>query len=352
MSNSFQRIGFVLIVLLLGATMAFATGEAEGSTRELPPGPPFASAAQPGDSGEVEPIAVSDEPIRIAVIGLENNPFWIPVREGAEAADAELEAFNGSVDWIVPPGDAHTADVFGNTIEAAITQQYDAIATIAGDSGIVPYINRAVEAGIPVATFNVETDAENDRLFFVGADLYRQGLAAGEAMVNFFEEGGNDSPKIAVMTGFFSVEGHELRRLGFEEYVTENAPGLEIVGRVETEDSDANAYQLAQDFLTANPDLDGMYVAAGGNVGAARAVEDAGLAGEVFIFAYDFVDQTMEMVRKGIIAGTIGQQPFAQGHDPAIRLFNYLVSGEVPEAGRMLTRSDFVTAENMDDFGF
>ena len=352
MSTSFRRIGLVLIVLLVGATMAFAAGDPEEAARELPPGPAFASAAQPADSGEVAPIAASDEPIRIAVIGLENNPFWIPVREGAEAANDELQAFNGSVDWIVPPGDAHTADVFGSTIEAAITQQYDAIATIAGDSGIVPYINRAVEAGIPVATFNVETDAENNRLFFVGADLYRQGLAAGEAMVNFFAERGNDSPKIAVMTGFFSVEGHELRRLGFEEYVTENAPGLEIVGRVETEDSDANAYQLAQDFLTANPDLDGMYVAAGGNVGAARAVEDAGLAGDVFIFAYDFVEQTMEMVSKGIIAGTIGQQPFAQGHDPAIRLFNYLVSGEVPEAGRMLTRSDFVTADNMDEFGF
>ncbi len=352
MGISLRRIALALIALLLVSGMVFAAGQDETEQRELPPGPPFASAAQPGDSGEVTPIRESDEPIRIAVIGLENNPFWIPVREGAEAADAELQAYNGSVDWIVPPGDAHTADVFGSTIEAAITQQYDAIATIAGDSGIVPYIDRAVAEGIPVATFNVETDAENGRLFFVGADLYRQGLAAAEALVDFFAARGNDSPKIAVMTGFFSVEGHELRRLGFEDYVEENAPGLEIVGRVETEDSDANAYQLAQDFLTANPDLDGMYVAAGGNVGAARAVEDAGLAGEVFIFAYDFVEQTMEMVEKGIIAGTIGQQPFAQGHDPAIRLFNYLVAGEVPEAGRMLTRSDFVTADNMADFGF
>ena len=270
MNRFFHTLVSALLIIGVAGT-ALASGQGETPARELPPGPPFASATQPEDSGTVAPLRASEEPIRIAVIGLENNPFWVPVREGAEAADAMLEEFNGTVDWIVPPGDAHTADVFGNTIEAAVTQQYDAIATIAGDSGIVPYINRAVAAGIPVATFNVETDAENDRLFFVGADLYRQGLAAGEALVTFFAERGNDSPKIAVMTGFFSVEGHELRRLGFEEYVAENAPGLEIVGRVETEDSDANAYQLAQDFLTANPDLDGMYVAAGGNVGAARA---------------------------------------------------------------------------------
>ncbi|TVR66224.1 MAG: sugar ABC transporter substrate-binding protein, partial [Spirochaetaceae bacterium] len=192
----------------------------------------------------------------------------------------------------------------------------------------------------------------NDRLFFVGADLYRQGLAAGDAMADFFEEKGINNPKIAVITGFFSVEGHEQRRLGFEETIMQRLPGAEIVGRVESSDSDANAYQQTQDFMTANPNLNAVYVSAGGNVGAARAIEDAGKAGEVFVFAYDFVEQTIDFVRKGITAGTIGQQPDAQGRDPAIRLFNYLVAGEVPPAGRMLTRSDFVTAENMADFGF
>ena len=350
--GSKSKLFLTALVLVLVVSGAFAAGRQEAPQRELPPGPPFESAMQPADSGTVMPIRASDEPIRIAVLGLENNPFWIPVREGAEEADRILRQYNGRVDWIVPPGDQHTADIFGQAIEGAITQQYDAIVTIAGDSGIVPYINRAVRAGIPVATFNVETDAVNDRLFFVGADLYRQGLAAGEAMANFFRERGNTDPKIAVMTGFFSVEGHEQRRLGFEESFAELMPNAEIVGRVETSDSDANAYQQAQDFLTANPDLSGIYVAAGGNVGAARAIEDAGKAGEVFIFAYDFVEQTMDFVRKGITAGTIGQQPVAQGRDPAIRLFNYLVAGEVPEAGRMLTRSDFVTADNMADFGF
>jgi ABC-type sugar transport system substrate-binding protein len=58
----------------------------------------------------------------------------------------------------------------------------------------------------------------------------------------------------------------------------------------------------------------------------------------------------MEYVAKGVITGTIGQDPFAQGHDPAIRLFNYLVAGEVPPAGRLLTRADFVTKDNINQF--
>jgi len=308
--------------------------------------PAFDSACQVADEGIVQPVdIVSDRPIRIAVLGLENNPFWIPVKEGTLKANEVLQPYNATVEWIVP-GDQHTAEVFGAAIEAAIAQEYDAIATVAGDAGVAPFIDRAVAAGIPVATFNSETATENGRLFFVGADLYKQGEAAGRAMGEAL--GGNG--KVAIITGFFAVEAHELRRLGFEDVLRAEFPGIEIVGAVENTDKADIAFSQAQDFMVANPDLSGIYVTAGGPFGAAKAVEDAGKTGEVKVVSFDFVDETMEFVIKGVITGTIGQNPFAQGYDPAIRLFNYLVGGVVPECGRLLTRADFVTQDNIDDF--
>ena len=350
------RLGFFLLVLLAAAGLLWAGGEKEEMAgeeepetevaMELPPPPPFDSAIIPEDSGEVEPVdKIAPEKIRIAVLGLENNPFWIPVKEGTFAAQMELKPLNAEVDWI-NAGAQHTTDVFSRALEAAVAQEYDAIATIAGDSGIVPYINDAVEAGIPVATFNSETDTENNRLFFVGADLYKQGQTAGEKMVEVL--GGEG--EVAIITGFFAVEAHELRRLGFEDYISDNAPDITIVDRVENQDKADIAYNQAQDFMTANPGLDAIYVTAGGPFGAAAAVEDAGRGGEIKIISYDFVDETMEYVKKGVITGTIGQQPYAQGHDPAIRLFNYLVGGVAPPAGKLLTKADFVTQENIDDF--
>ena len=160
-------------------------------------------------------------------------------------------------------------------MEAAIAQEYDAIATIAGDAGVAPYIDKAVDAGIPVATFNSETAAPNKRLFFVGADLYKQGEAAGKAMADAI--GGKG--KVGIITGFFAVEAHELRRKGFEDYLKANNPEIEIVGEVENTDKGDIAYTQAQDFMTANPDLAGIYVTAGGPFGAAAAVEDAGKTG-------------------------------------------------------------------------
>jgi ABC-type sugar transport system substrate-binding protein len=346
MAMSMSRKFIVLLcVLALAGTAAWASGAGEAK-KKLPPGPTFDSTATMPDEGTVAPVSQkAPKPIKIAVLGLENNPFWIPVKQGTMKAAEELAPLGCKVDWI-NAGAQHTTDVFGPAIEAAMAQGYDAIATVAGDSGIVTYINKAVDAGIPVATFNSETASVNKRLFFVGADLYQQGITAGKRMAEVL--GGKG--KVAVITGFFAVEAHELRRKGFEDELAKDAPGITIVGRVENNDKADTAYSQAQDFMTANPDLSAIYVTAGGPFGAAKAVQDAGKAGTVKIVSYDFVDETMTFVKSGVITGTLGQDPFAQGHDPAIRLYNYLVGGVVPSAGRLLTKADFVTKDNISQF--
>jgi ABC-type sugar transport system substrate-binding protein len=279
------------------------------------------------------------------VLGLENNPFWIPVKEGALTAADELASYNTTVEWIVP-GETHLADDFAGSIEALVAQGYDAIATIAGDYGVVPFIDAAAAAGIPIATFNSETTTPNARLFFVGPDLYQQGKSAAQTMAETIGSSG----KVGIITGFFAVEAYELRRQGFVDYLAENHPNIVIVGEVENQGKGDVAFTQAQDFMTANPDLAGIYITGDGPFGVAAAVEDAGMAGEVAVVSFDFIDETMEYVQSGVINATIGQGPFAQGHDPAVRLFNYLVGDIVPECGRMITEAAVVTAENVDQY--
>jgi ribose transport system substrate-binding protein len=334
-------------VIAVALAASIAATAAVWAAPALPKGPTFDSSVMaPADEGAVKPVKIkAKKPIRIAVLGLENNPFWIPVKNGALKAAEELKPYNCTVDWI-NAGAQHTTDVFGQAVEAAVAQGYDAIATIAGDSGMVNYINKAVAAGIPVATFTNETNSPNMRLFFVGVDVYQQGKVAGETMAKLLGNKG----KVAIITGLFSVEGHELRRKGFEEALAKNAPNVKIVGRVENNDKGDIAYRQAQDFMNANPDLSGIFITAGGPFGAAKAVQEAGKSGKIHVVCYDFVDETMEYVKNGAIDATIGQDPYAQGHDPAIRLFNYLAGGVVPQAGKLLTRADVVTKDNMDKF--
>jgi ABC-type sugar transport system substrate-binding protein len=123
-----------------------------------------------------------------------------------------------------------------------------------------------------------------------------------------------------------------------------------VVGRVENQDKGDLAYQQARDFMTAHADLAGLVVTAGGPFGAARAVAEAGRAGRVRLVTFDAVDETMDYVEQGVIDATIGQNPDAQGHDPAVRLYNYLVTGEVPTHGRLVTRADVITRANAAKF--
>jgi ribose transport system substrate-binding protein len=316
------------------------------SSGKLPNAPAFASSGNVPDEGTVQPVAQRPaKPLRIAVLGLESSPFWIPVKAGAHRAGQELAARGVTVDWIVP-GEVHTADVFGRAIDAAVAKQYDAIATIAGDAGVAAYIDRAVRAGIPVATYNSETDTPNERLFFVGADSYAQGKAAGTIMCKLVGPNG----KVGVITGFFAVEAHQLRVKGFEDALQAGCPQAAVVGRVENQDKAEIAYQEAKDFMTAHADLAGIIAIAGSPFGAARAVEEAGKTGKVHLVTFDAVDETMEYVDKGVIDATIGQDPDAQGHDPAVRLYNYLVAGQVPPYGRLYTRADVITKANAAQF--
>jgi ABC-type sugar transport system substrate-binding protein len=183
-------------------------------------------------------------------------------------------------------------------------------------------------------------------LFYVGADSYAQGKAAGTLMCKLVGPAG----KVGIITGFFAVEAHQARVKGFEDALHAGCPQAVVVGRVENQDKAEIAYQEAKDFMTAHADLGGIIAIAGSPFGAARAVEEAGKAGKVHLVTFDAVDETMDYVDKGVIDATIGQDPDAQGHDPAVRLYNYLVAGQVPPYGRLLTRADVITKANAAQF--
>lgn len=334
-------------VLAAAAGVTACSNAAPGGATGRPANAPeFASSGAVPDEGTVKPVEQKPtKPLRIAVLGLESSAFWIPVKAGVERARRELADRNTTVDWIVP-GEGHTADVFGRALDAAVAKQYDAIVTIAGDAGVAAYIDRAVQAGIPVATYNSETDTPNSRLFFVGADSRAQGKAAGELMCRLVGPQG----KVGIITGFFAVEAHQARVAGFEEALKAGCPQATVVGRVENQDKAEIAYQQAKDLMTAHSDLGGIIAIAGSPFGAARAVEEAGKAGRVHLVTFDAVDETMDYVEKGVIDATIGQGPDAQGHDPVIRLYNYLVAGTVPPHGRLVTRADVITKANAAQF--
>jgi len=156
--------------------------------------------------------------------------------------------------------------------------------------------------------------------------------------------------KVGVITGFLAVEAHQARVKGFQDALKKGCPGSSVVGMVENQDKAENAYQQAKDFMTAHPGLGGIIAIAGSPFGAARAVDEAKKAGKVHLVTFDAVEETLDYVDKGVIDVSIGQDPDAQGHDPVIRLYNYLVAGELPPYAKLLTKAELITKENSARF--
>ncbi len=113
-------------------------------------------------SRRAKPIRKSDKPIKIAVLGRSSTPFWKDFKKGVDAASNELKEFNATVDWIIPKGSHDngiinvTAEIYGPAVEECINKNYHGISTGIFDNKLIPFINKAVDRKIGVATFNSE----------------------------------------------------------------------------------------------------------------------------------------------------------------------------------------------------
>jgi methyl-accepting chemotaxis protein/ribose transport system substrate-binding protein len=89
--------------------------------------------------------------------------------------------------------------------------------------------------------------------------------------------------------------------------------------------------QKTKELLEAFPNLKAIVIVSGGVHGAGKAIEEMHRVGKVQIFCFDYDKEIIELIKKGIVHTAMGQDPFGQGHDPIIYLYNYLVANEIPE---------------------
>lgn len=194
-----------------------------------------------------------------------------------------------------------------------------------------------------IAGFDAVTDEPARRLFYVGSNSFEEGRAIGAAVGRLL--GGKG--RVAVILGNLLSVNHNLRRKGALSVFSEKFPGISVVETVETEETFEKTYQASRDLISRYKDLEAIYVTEGTTPSAAaKAAADAGRAGKTRVFCHDTTPETMAGIADGRIAATISQNPYAQGHDPVVRLYNHLSTGWKPVAPRLLTRLETIEREN------
>jgi ribose transport system substrate-binding protein len=214
------------------------------------------------------------------------------------------------------------------TIDQLVARKIDGIVVTAADAhALVPAIDRAIDGGIPVITFDSDAPSSK-RLSFVGTNNYNAGRVAGKAMAEWL--GGTGEIGISTFPG----PDHLKRRVdGFTEALKEFGPNIRIAAVVNDEGDVARAETQITAMLQANPGIRGIFCAHGNpGPGAAAAVRNLGLRGKVQIMGFDFATPVIELIESGEIKGTVGQNPYLMGYLGMLLAYGARHPTEVPSA--------------------
>jgi ribose transport system substrate-binding protein len=347
--TAFAVAAVASITLLAGCTSPDETRADQSSNRlSTPPAPP--------PQGERPALSTTKptKPVKIAIIAIENNPFFAQVNTGYDAVKPKIEAAGGTVDWINAGTDV-TVDSVGDAINAAVVDGYDALAALMPGDGICTYVRRANARGVLVAAYNGDASCaeRSGAVFFHGQDLRAAGVQAGKLMCIATKGLASTSKPgvVGVETESFTFQALEERRLGFSDGLKQNCPWLtQSGGGVEYQGSTDRVASATRGYMTSTKNLVGIYVTGGNPQIAAQTVASAGRASTVKVIGFDFTAENVAQIKAGNMYAAIGQDPFGQSYDTIVWLYNALVDKRkpspdyfIPTAAVVGTRANITT---------
>ena len=267
----------------------------------------------------------------------QSNYFWRAVHAGAQAAAQEA---GFEVIWNGPAIEAEFTRQI-TIVDDLIHRGVEGILLAPSDQeALVPVIERASRAGIPLTIFDSGANAEN-YVSFVATDNYGGGAIAARRMAEILGGQGRVA-MIGVMPG--SASSIE-RENGFRETLEKEFPGLNLVAFQYGMGEAARSLRVAEDFLTAHPELDGIFGSAEpGTIGTVQAVKARGLAGKVKIVGFDTSPTLVEDMKAGALDSLVLQDPFTMAYQAFHTLTDKLEGGTPPR--RIDIPPTLVTREN------
>lgn len=270
------------------------------------------------------------------------NEFYLEVRQGIQRATEKYAQYGVTVKLIQL--EELSCEAQCAAIDSLLTEGIDGLVLTAIDTPEMADYVSELSQDIPVITYNTDFSQSN-RLCFVGQDHLCAGQTAGRLLCNSLRRPG----KIVPLISYPTIRAHTKRVEGLCSVVPNSPVDVTVTEYLQTQERDDIAYALVRALLAQEGnDIAGIYVAGGGQVGAANALADSGRADEIMMVCYDLLPKTIEHLKAGVVNYTIGQQPFLQGYLPIRLLHEYLALGHKPDREFYYTSIDVRLRENAD----
>lgn len=241
-----------------------------------------------------------------------NNPFFIDMQRGAEAAAKEH-----NVELIVQAAERELdvekqMQIIENLIQARVSAL---CVTPSGSREILPGLAQANAANIPVLIVDTRLDsaaaAEAGVHYetFIGSDNFEGGKVAGEYLVARF----NGSAQVAVLEGIPGHETGDSRLRGFRTAL-QSAPNMRLIASQTANWERDQGFNVFQNILQAHPHLNALFACNDMMaLGAIEALAAAGKQEQVAVVGFDAVEDARKAIAMGTMAASVAQSPEEMG---------------------------------------
>jgi ribose transport system substrate-binding protein len=308
-----------------------------------------ACADEGGGAEEGKLVNPNDEYVFLSFVT--QVPFW----EDHKRALKDFSDVSGAKSSFIGPPDADVAEQ-ARQLDELIARKPAGIMLFIGDAdAITPGINRASEAGIPVIL--IISDAPNsERLCHLGIDGIRAGRVGGEMLANAIGGSGK------VILGTFPSPNVLDRVEGYKQVFRERYPDIEVVQVVNDKADPSFAPDAYAAAISAHPDVVGIGGTDGDSgLGAAKAIKEAGKAGQIKIVGMDRNDDMLAEVESGPIVGSVVQKSYDEAWLGAWMLYwlnhsqlkpvpDYRDAGINPLPEQIVTGTWQLTKDNVGQF--
>jgi ribose transport system substrate-binding protein len=284
---------------------------------------------------------------RIAlVLKTANNPFFIDMQKGAEEAAKKL-----NVNLVVQAAEREVdvekqMQIIENLIQAKVAAL---CVTPSGSREIVPAIEKANNASIPVVIVDTRVDAKamseskGKIATFIGSDNYEGGKIAGEFLAKRL--GGKG--KVAVLEGGHETGDSRLR--GFRDAI-KASPGIEIVASQTANWERDQGFNVFQNILQSHPDVQAVFACSDlMALGAVEAIAAAKKTGQIAVVGFDALNEARDAVKRGTMDATVAQSPAEMGALAIENAYRVIKGEQVKEEFvvpiKLITRETLASAD-------
>ncbi|KQU92858.1 ABC transporter substrate-binding protein [Devosia sp. Root413D1] len=280
--------------------------------------------------------AMAQDNVKLGFITKFPVPFFATMEDAAKA----YAAANPGVEIIYGQGTSAT-DIEGQIaqIESMVTQGVQGIALTPVDPTVAPALDKAISQGVKIVLMDNNIPDWKGRTSLATTDNYAAGVIAGQYLKSVLKAGDT----LGILEGVPGVPALDDRVNG----MLEGLKGVEVkvVGRAGTNCTEELGINVAQDLLTANPDLKAIYAACGPPAaGAAQAIKNAGIASDAIVLVgFDFCCGEAEALTAGIEDATVAQFPAKMAELGVDALVKAIRGDEVPlliDSGAALVTKD------------